>query len=76
VNEYVELRKPGLELECGDGGELGLCKVPQIQGVDQKKYLEVTAAFLTPINLDEPLKRFSSVTEPQHKNCYKDRLWI
>jgi hypothetical protein len=76
VSKYVELRKPGLELECGDGGELCLCKVPRIQGVDKKKYLEVRAVFLNLFILDEPLKRFSSVTEPQHKNCYKDRLWI
>jgi hypothetical protein len=41
ASEYIyiyilELRKPGLELGCRDGGELGLCKVPQIQGVAEK----------------------------------------
>jgi hypothetical protein len=56
VNKYVELRKPGLELGCSDGGQLGLCKVPQIQGVAEMKYLEVRAAFLNLFTLDEPLK--------------------
>jgi hypothetical protein len=68
ANKYVELRKPGLELECGDGGEIGLCEVPRLQEEAKKKYLEVRAAFLNPFILDEPLKRFSIVTEPQ--------LWI